>query len=192
MPVNSKVIKGLFDAMPELKNLAKTATNPHFGNQYTPLSEFLDLVKPILRTHNLLLVQSTDVDAAHGTPILVTQIYAADDPADPLVSRYPLLTARNDAQSFAGAHTYARRYDLKGILGIGEADDDGEEAAASETLKKGKKKAKPSVAAEEAPMCKVHGVAMEKGRSGRWGHWLDDAHTQLCLDGKVEDKSKGK
>ncbi len=112
----------------EITNPAKTEVNPGFKNaKFAPLPDILTKMRPLLAKHGLVMVQSSDVDA-HGA-VIVTTIYFAKDGTS-ISGRYPLEPGKKDAQGYAGAMTYGRRYALMGMLGIaGDDDDDGEAAS---------------------------------------------------------------
>ena len=176
----SQVITALFEAQDELKNLVKTALNPHFEHYYTPLPEVLDALRPILRAHGLIVLQPTKV-REDGIAVVITSLYHKEG-GEPLTCDYPLIPAKNDPQGMASALTYARRYSLMALLGISSYDDDDDGNTASNLPAKPSKptpakpaKATTTVSAQK--MCTVHSVVMEEHPSNRggtfFGHKVD-------------------
>ena len=142
----SESIKNIAKAMAqfqsEVKNPANTANNPFFNSKYAPLSDVLNLVRPILTKHGLSVLQSPSGD---GEFITVTTLITHESgewiESDPLTLRADKATA----QGAGSAITYARRYALSAMLGISsEDDDDGNYASekASQTSKSEEKATK--------------------------------------------------
>ena len=103
--------------------LSRTANNPFFKSKYAPLDEVLELVTPKLHEHGLALVQST---LMHSEIVVLRTVLAHIQSGQWLASEYPLLPAKqNDPQQLGSAMTYARRYVIKAVCGLAEADDDG-------------------------------------------------------------------
>lgn len=107
----------------ELPTLVKTATNPHFGNEYVPLEEVLDKVLPVLNKVGIFLTQLPD--NVGGQPALTTVLHDVNDGTEIRVTA-PLVLDRQNSQGVGSAITYMRRYAILSILGlVGEDDDDG-------------------------------------------------------------------
>lgn len=115
--------------------VAKDGVNPHFKNRYSTLDEVLDkVIEPL----NKLKVVVLQVPMKEG---LETHLIDTEDSSS--VSSLVPYTGVADMQKLGGAITYARRYALISMLGLGEDDDDGNIASA--------KPKKGVVEQEEAP-----------------------------------------
>lgn len=131
MEMQSADIKELAQALilvqKDLKPAAKDTENPFFGSTYADLTSVWEAIRPLLAANGLSVVQGV-------TP--------AEDPARPNIfwttlmhssgqwirSACPLILGKTDPQSVGSALTYYRRYLLAAMLGVTQADDDGNAA----------------------------------------------------------------
>lgn len=151
---HGKVSEAVFQASRKLKNPGFDKENSHFHNEYVSLAGVRDHVHEALADNGLTLIQSCQPAAgpdAKALAILVcetTLLHQSGEwisafmtvaPNPPEIRRKfdrdgkltdeTISTAPN-AQAWAGASTYARRYGLLSILGIvGDDDDDGNGAS---------------------------------------------------------------
>lgn len=105
----------------EVNNPSNTATNPFFKSKYAPLSEVINVTRPILSKNGLSVVQAPSTD---GDSVTITTILMHES-GEWIES--PALTLKMDkvtAQGAGSAITYARRYAISAILGISSEDDD--------------------------------------------------------------------
>lgn len=102
--------------------IAKDGVNPHFKNRYSTLDEVLSKVAEPLEKLGVLILQ---VPIKEG---LETILYDTED--DTYINSLVPYTGVADMQKLGGAITYARRYALVSMLGLGEDDDDGNTASA--------------------------------------------------------------
>lgn len=110
--------------------IEKDAINPHFKNSYSSLNEVLAKVKKPLNDMGILVVQSPTVK--DGVSGLWTVLLDTED--DTTVESFTPFVNTTDMQKLGGAITYARRYSLISMLGLEDADDDGNTASAPETV----------------------------------------------------------
>jgi len=103
--------------------ITKDGVNPHFHNEYSTLNEVLGKVEPVLSELNVVIIQSPNVDG------LRTVLHDTEDDTS-IESTVPYIGA-TDMQKLGGAITYAKRYALIAMLGLADADDDGETASAT-------------------------------------------------------------
>lgn len=114
----------LLGVQKELENPKTDKVNPHFKNKYVSLGALLDLVRPVLTKHGLVLIQG--VDQMNDGWTLWTHLVG--DMGE-LINLVPLLPEKPGPQGMGSALTYARRQGICAILGLaGEDDDDGEAA----------------------------------------------------------------
>jgi hypothetical protein len=116
-----------------VKNPANTADNPFYKSKYAPLSDILNLVRPLLSDCGLSVLQSP---GGNGDSISVTTLLLHDSgewiESDPVVTK----AEKTTAQGAGSAITYLRRYSLSAVLGISsEDDDDGNGMEGTDTTK---------------------------------------------------------
>lgn len=107
----------------EITNPKNIANNPFFKSKYSPLSEVINVTRPVLAKHGLSVLQSPSGDGEHIT-ITTLLMHSSGEwiEADPLVLKADKVTA----QGAGSAISYGRRYSLSAVLGISsEEDDDG-------------------------------------------------------------------
>ena len=104
----------------------KANTNPHFKAKYAGINEVLTAVLPTLTEVGLCFVQFPDGDA------LTTRLMHVS--GEWLQASYALNPVQNTPQACGSALTYARRYALLSVLGLGTDDDDGQAASTAPTL----------------------------------------------------------
>ena len=123
-------MKELYEALNKVKNeigtVQKDGKNPFFNSQYLTLAGLLGAIGTKLSDNGLILYQQ--IITLNEAPHLVTTIKHINSESDyRLESNSPLIGA-TDMQKMASAITYARRYSIATMLGIIEADDDGEKS----------------------------------------------------------------
>src|SRR5574344_2259335 len=111
-------------AQAEMTFAKKDSTNPFLKSKYSDLASVWDAVRVPLTKNNLCVTQLPTGETL--TTVL------AHKSGQYIASTMPVKTgrndARNDAQAYGSALTYARRYALSAIVGIAQDDDDGEGA----------------------------------------------------------------
>jgi hypothetical protein len=107
----------------EMKNPGFDATNPFFKSKFASLAAVRNAVVPLLAKFNICMAQ--DLTTAEGTISCVTILTHASGQQ----MRFGPLTlpvAKDDAQGYAAAGTYAKRISLQSVCGVvGDEDDDG-------------------------------------------------------------------
>lgn len=121
-PTIEALSAALAAAQGEIAHAAKSSVNPHFKSDYADLAAVWDACRAPLARHGLAVTQTTRLGA--GAHVLVTTLLHSS--GQWLASEMPILAAKNEPQSFGSALTYARRYALAAIVGVSQADDDGE------------------------------------------------------------------
>ena len=137
--------------------------------KYATIQGCLKAAKPVLKKHNLAIMQLFHTDPDR----LVTRIVHAsgesiEDNGVPIHC-----VDRNNPQKLIGAGTYARRAGICAILGIaGEEDDDGQRATPPQELPEVKKSVPPKQAASPPP-------AAEEKPDEDWVDWADKARIKI-------------
>lgn len=134
----------------------KTSTNPHFRSKYADLSACVEAVIDALNENGIYLMQLTEEHEA-GVKVSTTFIHESGEQISGGSLFMP--ASKHDAQGFASALSYARRYSLMAACGIAPEDDDGN--AASKT-------APPQAAPKATPKPPA---AVPKQMSGKDSQW---------------------
>ncbi len=116
-------MKKLLEVKKEIGTLSKNSKNPFFKSKYLDLTSLLEAVEPLLQKHDLLLLQPISLS------VVSTEIWDASTGERICVSNMQIPESITDPQKIGSAVTYLRRYTLKSLLAIAEADDDGNLAA---------------------------------------------------------------
>jgi len=117
-------------AQKEMDTVTKDATNPHFKSTYASLASVLDMVRPALNRHGIVILQPSSAKREGEYGQLESTInlihaetgYMEEFPCD------MLLTAKLSPQDQGSAISYNRRYSLMSLFCIPTEDDDGNAA----------------------------------------------------------------
>jgi len=115
----------------ELIDAPKSSENPFFKSKYADLSEVLKVIRPLLCKHGLSVIQSPSLLDSN----VVVETMLAHSSGEYVSSSLTVPVGKKDAQAVGSAITYGRRYSLSAIMGITQADDDGNAAVAKEEPK---------------------------------------------------------
>jgi hypothetical protein len=116
----SAIHTALVAALAEMPIVKKDAKNPFLKNTYASLDNIIEAVKPILAKHKLGFFQTVNDNG------IETFIY--HESGESISSGWLKIQAEQSkglsiAQSMGVAITYAKRYQLSGMLGISTDDD---------------------------------------------------------------------
>lgn len=118
-----KLAEALAKAQGELTHAAKDSRNPHYNSTYASLTAVLDASLKTLSNHGIACAQPLEFkDGIHF--VVTTLIHTS---GEVLKSYYPLLIdpgSMHNPQKLGSAVTYARRYSLAAMVGIGQEDLD--------------------------------------------------------------------
>lgn len=118
----NKLLEKLLEVQKELKNPVLNKVNPFFKSKYADLPSILDLIKPILNKHELVLLQTHKPD--ENNIIVNTIIFHIS--GEKIESELLLPVKDKTPQGYGSSITYARRYSILSLLGISaDEDDDG-------------------------------------------------------------------
>lgn len=117
----TNLAKSLCKFQNEVTNPKNTALNPFYKSKYSPLSDVLNLVRPILSKYGLSILQSP---SGNATDIVITTFLLHE--SGEWIEFEPLLlrVEKPTPQGVGSAISYGRRYALSAILGISSEDDD--------------------------------------------------------------------
>ncbi len=168
-----KIDAALAKAQAEMTNPTQDAKNDHFRNKYATLASVRNAVIPVLAKHGISCTQEL-VSGVNQVGCATRLAHAGQ-----WIEFEPLmLPAKNDAQGYGSACTYARRYSLQAVAGVfGDADDDGNAAAQPE------KKSKPVLAkATENPVTPTAGAdeRVSDDRKPILGEYIDGFNAAMA------------
>ena len=115
----------LVKAQKEMHTPKKGSVNPFFKNKYADLNDVLEAVVPALNNNGIVLLQPlTNIEGKNFVRTVL--MHESGQIFDSLTEIF--ISKQNDAQSYGSGVSYARRYALSSICGIGSEDDDGQKA----------------------------------------------------------------
>lgn len=127
----TNLTKALLEVQKEVGAIKKDATNPYFKSKYADINAFIEVVKPILSKHGVVLLQPLDnIDGKHAIRTILLHAKSGES----VESVTPLVSAEDDPQKFGSAVTYYRRYALQSFLFL-QAEDDDANAATGKAIK---------------------------------------------------------
>lgn len=118
-------------AQKEINHAVLDSANPAFRSRYASLESVIDAVKNPLNANGIIFTQSLARIAADGEPEAATYVITqlTHTSGEWLRSYIPLVQDKPTAQGQGSGITYARRYALQAICGLGADDDDGNQAS---------------------------------------------------------------
>lgn len=113
----------------QVKQPAKSADNPFFKSKYVTLEGVVNTIDEALKDTGLAYFQEA---TSEGSSVQVSTMIIHTSGEWMSFESLNVPVAKNDAQAFGSAETYARRYSLSAIFGVtSDLDDDGNAAAKS-------------------------------------------------------------
>jgi len=184
--------KTIFEKVAEIQdevgNISKDGENPHFKNKYATYEKVLEVLNPILRKHKLVVVHSFEESKFENQIGVVTAITSLDGhTAKSLQTTLFIPITKADPQMAGSAITYAKRYSILAMLGLGTEDDDGEGAVRpQETKPTGTITREPAENAVDTGLiskCMLHNAEMIQKVSAKTGnpYWSHRMGTELCF-----------
>ena len=130
------IAKALATFQGEVQNPKNSADNPYFNSKYAPLSDILNLARPLLAKNGLSISQFTSgkLDEIYIETVLLHESgeWLRSDPL--ILPGEQSIKGGGKTLSVQGAGsaiTYGRRYCLSAILGLSSEDDDDAEGCTS-------------------------------------------------------------
>jgi hypothetical protein len=103
----------------------KSSTNPHFKSKYADLAACVEAVIDGLNANGIYLMQPSH-ESEGGVTVETVFIHESGEQIS--AGKLHVPAAKQDAQGYGSALTYARRYSLMAACGIAPEDDDGNAA----------------------------------------------------------------
>jgi len=141
------IASALVKAQLEMITPKKGSVNPFFKNKYADLNDVLAAVVPALNNNGIVLLQPL-VNIEGKNFVKTVLMHESGEIFESLAEIFCKNT--NDAQAYGSGVTYARRYSLSSICGIGSEDDDAQKAV----------QVKPMATAEILAKAKATGATM--------------------------------
>jgi len=125
------IASALVKAQLEMITPKKGSVNPFFKNKYADLNDVLAAVVPALNNNGIVLLQPL-VNIEGKNFVKTVLMHESGEVFESLAEIFCKNT--NDAQAYGSGVTYARRYSLSSICGIGSEDDDAQKAVQSKPM----------------------------------------------------------
>jgi len=128
------IASALVKAQLEMITPKKGSVNPFFKNKYADLNDVLAAVVPALNNNGIVLLQPL-VNIEGKNFVKTVLMHESGEIFESLAEIFCKNT--NDAQAYGSGVTYARRYSLSSIVGIGSEDDDAQKAVQAKPMATG-------------------------------------------------------
>ena len=124
-----KLAGALAKAQSQMTMVEGKSTNPFFNSKYASLAAVLEVAMPALNANEVALVQGNRWDSSNNGFYITSMLMHSSGEWIKSEIRMPL--AKKDAHGVGAATTYGRRYLLSSMVGVAQADDDGNGAIQS-------------------------------------------------------------
>lgn len=179
------IAAALAKAQAELKNPPYDSKNPHFRNSYASLASVRDTITPVLAAHGIAVLQllgKSEVGVSCETVL-------THESGEWISSTIELPAAKQDAQGYGSACTYARRYALMAIVNVvGDEDDDANEATKQAPVKAARP-AQQDAAREQTYQTLVRGI-LGSNTADELAQWTGDAKA-FVETGVIDEHKNG-
>lgn len=113
----------LLKVQKEVGAVTKDKENPYFNSNYADINNYIDVLKPLLTKHKLVVMQPLMGVGEYGEqPALQTIVYDAES-GESVWAVVPLPADKNP-QKMGSSITYFRRYALQSFFCMQAEDDD--------------------------------------------------------------------
>ena len=128
-PKIDKLAGALAKAQSAMTMVEGKSTNPFFNSKYASLAAVLEVAMPALNANEIALVQGNRWDTTNNGFYITSMLMHSSGEWIKSEIRMPI--AKKDAHGVGAATTYGRRYLLSSMVGVAQADDDGNGAIQS-------------------------------------------------------------
>ena len=118
-----KLAGALAKAQSQMTMVEGKSTNPFFNSKYASLAAVLEVAMPALNANEIALVQGNKWDTTNNGFYITSMLMHSSGEWIKSEIRMPI--AKKDAHGVGAATTYGRRYLLSSMVGVAQADDDG-------------------------------------------------------------------
>jgi len=118
-----KIAGALAKAQSGMTMIECNSSNPFFDSKYASLSAVLEVALPKLNENGIALVQGNRWDNVDNGFFITSMLIHSSGEWIKSEIRMPI--SKKDAHGIGAATTYGRRYLLSSMVGVAQADDDG-------------------------------------------------------------------
>ena len=118
-----KLAGALAKAQSQMTMVEGKSTNPFFNSKYASLAAVLEVAMPALNANEIALVQGNRWNVSDNGFYITSMLMHSSGEWIKSEIRMPI--AKKDAHGIGAATTYGRRYLLSSMVGVAQADDDG-------------------------------------------------------------------
>jgi hypothetical protein len=118
-----KIAGALAKAQSGMTMIECNSSNPFFNSKYASLSAVLEVALPKLNENGIALVQGNRWDNVDNGFFITSMLVHSSGEWIKSEIRMPI--SKKDAHGIGAATTYGRRYLLSSMVGVAQADDDG-------------------------------------------------------------------
>lgn len=121
----------------KMSHAVKDSANPFFKSKYADLESVWDACRSLLADNGLAVMQFPGLYTDHDKSMSLTTIISHKS-GEYLSQEMSVPVTKADAQGAGSALTYMRRYALAAVVGVVQADDDGNAASSPKPVVKAK------------------------------------------------------
>ena len=118
-----KLAGALAKAQSQMTMIEGKSTNPFFNSKYASLAAVLEVAMPALNANEVALVQGNRWESNSNGFYITSMLMHSSGEWIKSEIRMPI--TKKDAHGIGAATTYGRRYLLSSMVGVAQADDDG-------------------------------------------------------------------
>ena len=118
-----KLAGALAKAQSQMTMIEGKSINPFFNSKYASLAAVLEVAMPALNANEVALVQGNRWSASDNGFYITSMLMHSS--GEWIKSEIRMPVAKKDAHGIGAATTYGRRYLLSSMVGVAQADDDG-------------------------------------------------------------------
>jgi hypothetical protein len=116
----------------KMSHAVKDSANPFFKSKYADLESVWDACRSLLAENGLAVMQFPGLYTDHDKSMSLTTIISHKS-GEFISQEMSVPVTKADAQGAGSAITYMRRYALAAVVGVVQADDDGNAASNSQS-----------------------------------------------------------
>ena len=121
----------------KMSHAVKDSANPFFKSKYADLESVWDACRTLLSENGLAVMQFPGIYTEHDKSMSLTTIISHKS-GEYISQEMSVPVTKADAQGAGSALTYMRRYALAAVVGVVQADDDGNAASSPKPVVKAK------------------------------------------------------
>jgi hypothetical protein len=144
----ANLAKALSTVQGKLTHAKKDSANPFFKSKYADLESVWDACRSLLAENGLAVIQFPgdiefiQLEKANGDITIITKMslttVLTHESGEFISQQMSVPVTKADAQGAGSALTYMRRYALASVVGVVQADDDGNAASSPKPVVKAK------------------------------------------------------